>query len=134
MKKHLILLFTALSLFAAACTNSQTARRPADEERYEEPVANSKLNNKRLEKNLEKYAAELQLTKRQTKELRKIDRRYARKERKLSRRDGTKRRHIKELAAQKREEILYVLTPQQQEKLEAMVKKGRFSFDNWFGK
>lgn len=134
MKKSLLLTFALLALLFTGCaTSSQTANQK-DSERYEEPVANSKLNNKRLEKNLDKFAGELNLTKRQQKELKKIDKRYARKERKLSRRDETKKRDLRQLSAEKREEILYVLSPEQQQKLEGLVKKGRFSFDNWFGK
>jgi Spy/CpxP family protein refolding chaperone len=134
MKKALIFLFAASLFFTGCATSSNTASTRADASRYEEPVANSKLNNRRLEKNLDKFSQELNLTKRQQKDLNRIDRRYARKERKLSRRDGTKKRDLRQLASEKREEILYVLTPEQQQKLETLVKKGRFSFDNWFGK
>lgn len=120
-------------LFFTGCATSNTSSRD-DSERYEEPVANSKLNNKKLEKNLDRFSKELDLTKRQQKDLKKIDKRYARLDRKLSRRDDTKRKDHKELAAQKRQEILEVLTNEQQQKLEVLVKKGRFSFDQWFGK
>jgi len=133
MKKILMLSLLLTGLLFTGCATSNTSLND-DSSRNEEPVANSKLNNRRLEKNLDKFTAELDLSKRQQKQLKKIDKRYARLDRRLSRNDDAKRRDHKELAAQKREEIIEVLTPEQQQKLEALVKKGRFSFDNWFGK
>ena len=133
MKKILMLSLLLTGLLFTGCATSNTSSND-DSSRYEEPVANSKLNNRRLEKNLDKFTAELNLSKRQQKQLKKIDKRYARLDRKLSRNDDAKRKDHKELASQKREEIIEVLTPEQQQKLEALVKKGRFSFDNWFGK
>ena len=134
MKKALILLAIVAVFFTGCATSNTTSSSKTDASRYEEPVANSKLNNKRLEKNLVKFSDELNLSKRQQKEIKRIDKRYARKERKLSRKDETKKRDLRQLASEKREEILYVLTSEQQQKLEVLTKKGRFSFDNWFGK
>lgn len=134
MKRLSILYIAVPFMLLTGCATTNTPTSSKNNERYEEPVVNSKLNNKRLEKNLDKFSQELALTKRQQKELKRIDKRYNRKERKLSRRDETRKRDLRQLASEKREEILYVLTPEQQQKLEALVKKGRFSFDNWFGK
>lgn len=133
--KNLIFLFLAVTglLFTSCATSNSSSSK--DSEDYEETTTiNSKLNNRRLEKNLEKFAADLNLSKRQVKQIKKIERRYARKDRKLSRNDEAKRRDHKQLAAQKREEILYVLTNDQQQKLETLSKKNRFSFDRIFGK
>lgn len=121
-------------LLFTGCATSNTASNDDDSERYEEPVANTKLNNKRLEKNLSKFSEELDLSKRQEKQLKKIDKRYARLDRKLSRREHTKRRHHNELAKQKRQEIIEVLNNDQQQKLEALMKKNRFSLDQIFGR
>ena len=121
-------------LLFTGCATSNTSAKNDDSYRDEQPVANSKLNNRRLEKNLGRFSEELNLTKRQQKQLKKIDKRYARLDRKLSRNENAKRRDHRELASQKREEILEVLTSEQQQKLEAMVKKGRFSLDQIFGK
>ncbi|MCE7043936.1 hypothetical protein [Dyadobacter sp. CY312] len=134
MKKILMLSLIVSGLWISGCATSNTTSSRDDSERYEEPVANSKLNNKRLEKNLGRFSEELNLSKRQQKQLKKIDKRYARLDRKLSRNENSKRRDHRELASQKREEILEVLTSEQQQKLESLVKKGRFSFDQWFGK
>jgi len=136
MKKITTPWFLAALLFFAGCATSNSPSNSDRDDTYqrEETVTKSKLNNRRLEKNLDKFATELGLTKRQQKQLKKIDRRYGRMERKLSRRSDTKRRHKNRLAEEKRLEIIEVLTPQQQEKLEALMKKGRFSFDQWFGK
>lgn len=108
-------------------------RRDDDAFQNDDAAANSKLNNRRLEKNMDKYADQLQLTKRQQKQLKKIDRRYARMERKMKRRGDT-RRDRKRLAEEKRIEIIEILTPDQQQTLEALSKKGRFSFEQLFGR
>jgi hypothetical protein len=109
-------------------------RRDDDGFENDGPAANSKLNNRRLEKNMDKYADQLQLTKRQQKQLKKIDRRYARMERKMKRRGDNKRSDRRRLAEEKRLEIIEVLTPDQQQTLEALSKKGRFSFEQLFGR
>ncbi len=134
MKKILLPFLILAGLWLTSCATSQNTAIRDDADRLEEPVTNSKLNNKRLEKNLNRFRAELDLSKRQQKQLRKIDKRYARLDRKLSRNDNAKRRDHKELASQKREEILEILTREQQQKLETLTKKGRFSFDQLFGK
>ena len=110
------------------------ARRDDDAFQNDDAAANSKLNNRRLEKNMDKYADQLQLTKRQQKQLKKIDRRYARMERKMKRRGDNKRSDRKRLAEEKRIEIIEILTPDQQQTLEALSKKGRFSFEQLFGR
>lgn len=145
MKKILMLLF-ALGLFVGGLAPSDSlaqSRRGTDrrvdarrDDSFEsdEPVTNPKLNNRRLEKNMDKYAEELQLTKHQQKQLRKIDRRYARMERKMKRRGDNKRSNRNRLAKEKRIEIIEVLTPDQQQTLEALSKKGRFSLDQLFGR
>jgi Spy/CpxP family protein refolding chaperone len=135
MRKILLQCFAVLTLFVASCTTTQHARNNNSEETYrtEEQLSNSKLNNRRLEKNLDKFAEELNLSKRQLKQLKKIDRRYVRLERKLNRRDG-KRRDKRRLAEEKRKEIIDVLTADQERQLEALSKKGRFSFDQLFGR
>ena len=112
----------------------RTDVRRSDDFENDEAVTNSKLNNRRLEKNMDKYADQLQLTKRQQKQLKKIDRRYARMERKMKRRGDNKRSDRRRLAEEKRIEIIEILTPDQQQTLEALSKKGRFSFDQLFGK
>jgi Spy/CpxP family protein refolding chaperone len=124
------------SLLFASCATSNTASNSDNDEAYrnEETLTNSKLNNRRLEKNMAKFADELDLSKRQQKQLKKIDRRYARLERKLSRNDDAKRSDRKRLSEEKRQEIIEVLTPEQQQTLQSLAKKGRFSLDQIFGK
>ncbi|MET7255028.1 hypothetical protein [Dyadobacter fermentans] len=154
--KRILTLFFAFSLLLGSLvtSNSFAQSRPGDDRRGDdrrgndrrsdvrrsddfqddEAVTNSKLNNRRLEKNMDKYADQLQLTKRQQKQLKKIDRRYARMERKMKRRGDNKRSDRRRLAEEKRIEIIEVLTPEQQQTLEALSKKGRFSFDQLFGR
>ncbi|WP_439557188.1 hypothetical protein [Dyadobacter sp.] len=136
MKKVLLLCLIALSVWSAGYVTPVHAQVFGKKEsiRTDDEVTNSKLNNKRLEKNLDRFASELELSKRQQKQLKKIDRRYARMERKLSRRDDTKRRDKRMLAQEKRNEMIEVLTPEQQQRLEALSKKGRFSLDQLFGR
>ena len=93
----------------------------------------NKLNSKRFEKSLDKYKTELNLSKRQVKQLSKIDKRYNRLERKLTRK-GAGRKDKREVAEQKRFEMIEVLDQNQQLQLQALMKKGRFSLDNLFGK
>ena len=142
MKKCLILFFLISAAWFTGCATSNNSAKVSDREetfRSEEDLANSKINNKRLEKNLDKFASELDLSKRQQKQLKKIDRRYARMERKLSRKNDDKRgmerrRDRKRLAEEKIMEIIDILSQEQEQKLEALMKKGRFSFDQLFGK
>ncbi|HEV7378879.1 MAG TPA: hypothetical protein VGN64_03745 [Dyadobacter sp.] len=134
MKKILMLSLIISGLWVSGCATSNTTSSRDDSERYEETVANPRLNNKRLEKNLTKFRDELNLSNRQEKQLRKIDKRYARLDRRLSRKENSKKRDHRALAEQKRLDMLEVLTNEQQQKLEALVKKGRFSFDQLFGK
>jgi Spy/CpxP family protein refolding chaperone len=135
MKRFLTLFFAFGLLLGSLATTSSFAqsRRRDDTLQSDEPATNSKLNNRRLEKNMDKYADQLQLSKRQQKQLKKIDRRYARMERKMNRR-GDRRRDRRQLAEEKRLEVIEVLTPDQQQTLEALSKKGRFSFDQLFGR
>jgi Spy/CpxP family protein refolding chaperone len=133
MKKCLMFCLILSGLVFTGCATSNPS---SDNPSFgsEETASTSKLNNRRLEKNLGRFSQELNLTKRQQKQLKKIDRRYARLDRKLSRNENAKRRDHRQLDSQKREEILDVLSSEQQQKLEALVKKGRFSFDQLFGK
>lgn len=93
----------------------------------------NKLNSKRFEKNLDKFKTELNLSKRQVKQLSKIDKRYSRLERKLTRK-GAGRKDKRAVAEQKRLEMIEVLDQNQQLQLQALMKRGRFSLDNLFGK
>lgn len=147
--KRILTLFFALGLLltAVGASDSFAQRRNGSDRQIDrrgtdrdddgfrnDDATNSKLNNRRLEKNMDKYADQLQLTKRQQKQLKKIDRRYARMERKMKRRGDNKRSDRRRLAEEKRIEIIEILTPEQQQTLEALSKKGRFSFDQLFGR
>ncbi|MCE7061927.1 hypothetical protein [Dyadobacter sp. CY343] len=136
MKKVTLFFLFAVTLWISGSVTSVNAQRAERRDSFdtEEAATNPKLNNRRLEKNMDRFATELELSKRQQKQLKKIDRRYARFERKLERKDGTKRRDRRMLAEQKRAEIIEILTPEQQQQLQALSKKGRFSLDQFFGK
>jgi len=129
-----MLYFLVAALCFTGCATSNTSGNDDETYRTEETAANSKLNNRRLEKNMSRFSEELDLSKRQQKQLKKIDRRYARMERKLSRNEDAKRRDRKRLAEEKRQEMIAILTAEQQQKLESLSKKGRFSLDQLFGK
>ncbi len=97
----------------------------SEREQHSKPV---RLNNKQFEKNLEKYAAELELRSRQIRKLTAIDRKFDRRERKLARKSGTKRKHLRALQETKRKQMIKVLTYEQQRKLESLSKKGFWDF------
>lgn len=128
--KKLLALFIFCILIGGH-SKAQSSTNPSSFE--ERDRADNKLNTRRFEKYLEKHKDELNLTKRQVKDLNKIDRRYTKKDKKLSRK-GAKRREHQELSRLKREEMIDVLSVAQQEQLQSLVKKERFSFDQFFGK
>jgi Spy/CpxP family protein refolding chaperone len=134
MKKQALLSLLFLILFFTNSIAQKSSKSQNKSFETEEVIPNKKLNNKRLEKNLDRFAEELDLSKSQLKQLKKIDKRYTKKARKLSKKDSTKKRDLRNLDSDKREEMLYVLTADQQRKLEVLSKKGRFSFENWFSK
>lgn len=93
-----------------------------------EEVTPVRLNNRNFQKNLEKYAHELDLTSKQVKKLNKIDRKFSRKEARLGRKPSTKRRDLKSLQKAKREQMIAVLTYEQQRKLEKLSRKNFWDF------
>lgn len=124
-KSPVILLIMTLAFFAS-CTATSYQNYP--DSRVEQRENNTALNNKRLEKNIDKYAKELELSKGQVRKLKQIDRRYARKERKLKSRENAKRRDIRNLQSEKREMMLSLLTDKQQQKLQDLTKSRKFNF------
>ncbi len=131
--KNLKTYFLLILMFLAG-VNIANAQLKWNQNHNEERISvDSKLNNKRFEKNLEKYKVELELTKKQTKQLSKIDKRYNRLGNKVSRKGGT-RKDKKQLSDHKREEMIEVLSAKQQQKLQDLSRKGIFSIENLFGK
>ncbi len=128
MKKHVLILLAVFGLLFSGSSRAQSAFRSSGDTYEEEQQPKSRLNNKRLEKNLDRYAGELQLSSRQVKKIGKLGRKYARKERRLKRRSSTKRRDVRALQERKREEMIGVLTADQQKKLEALSKRGILDF------
>jgi hypothetical protein len=131
--KNLKTYFLLILMFLAG-VNIANAQLKWNQNHNEERISvDSKLNNKRFEQNLEKYKVELELTKKQTKQLSKIDKRYNRLGNKVSRKGGT-RKDKKQLSDHKREEMIEVLSAKQQQKLQDLSRKGIFSIENLFGK
>ncbi len=122
-----------LMIFFAIPNNIYAQRSEGSKQDIEVAASVNKLNSKRFEKNLDKYKAELNLSKKQVKQLSKIDKRYNRLERKLDRK-GAARKDKREVAAEKRLEMIEILDENQQLQLQSLIKKGRFNFDNLFGK
>lgn len=129
-KLPVILTFFGL-VFLSSCTATSYQNFP--DSRVEQNETNSSLNNKRLEKNIDKYAKELELSKSQVKRLKKVERRYAKRERKLKSRENTKRRDIRNLQEEKREVMLAILTDRQQQKLQELSKSRKFNFFGLMG-
>lgn len=119
MKKNLILLGILTSLIFTGCASTSN-KSWQDDDKNE----TSKLNNRQLEKNIDRYASQLELTKRQTKQLDKIEKRYAKKEKRLVSKGG-KRTAVRELQEVKREAMLDVLTTSQLQKLEKLTGRKR---------
>lgn len=88
----------------------------------------TRLNNKSFQKNLEKFAHELDLTPKQVKKLNRIERKYNRKETKLARKPSTKKRHLRSLQKEKREQMISVLDYEQQQKLQRLSKSNFWDF------
>lgn len=128
MKKSIVGLLLALGIFFSGSSFAQSTSRYSDEPYEDQVVKRSKLNNKRLEKNLDRYEAELNLSSKQLKKIKKIDRRYSRKERRLSRRSDVKKRDIRELQEEKREAMIAVLSAEQQRTLASLSKGGILNF------
>lgn len=119
MKKSLIFLGILTSLFFTGCATTSNSSWQDDEKNE-----TSKLNNRQLEKNINRYASQLDLTKRQVKQLDKIEKRYAKKEKRLVSKGG-KRTAVRELQEVKREAMLDVLTTAQLQKLEKLTGRKR---------
>lgn len=119
MKKSLIFLGILTSLFFTGCATTSNSSWQDDEKNE-----TSKLNNRQLEKNINRYSSQLELTKRQVKQLDKIEKRYAKKEKRLVSKGG-KRTAVRELQEVKREAMLDVLTTAQLQKLEKLTGKKR---------
>ncbi len=88
----------------------------------------SRLNNRNFQKNLEKFAAELELRPKQVRKINKIERKYSRKETKMASRPSTKRKHLRALQKEKRERMIAVLDYEQQHKLQQLSKSGFWDF------
>lgn len=128
---------TTLNIFAAACFLLAAFTMPApgyaqlskDREELiagEEVRKPTRLNNRNFQKNLEIYAAQLDLTSRQVKKLNRIERKYTRRETKLARKPSTKKKEIRTLQKEKRERMIAVLDYEQQQKLQRLSKKSSF--------
>jgi hypothetical protein len=121
-----VLLFSILTL--PYLSVSQTSRRSTDLTEREEISKPARLNQKSFQKNLEKYAQELDLSSRQVKKLNRIERKFTRKETKLARRPSTKKRHLRSLQKEKREQMIAVLSYEQQQKLQRLSKSNFWDF------
>ncbi len=88
----------------------------------------AKLNNRSFQKNLEKYADQLDLTSRQIRKINRIEKKYSRREAKLARRPSTKKKQLRALQREKRERIIAVLDYEQQHKLQQLSKSGFWDF------
>ena len=107
---------------------SQSASRKESLAESEQVSKPSRLNNKNFQKNLEKYAHELDLTPKQVKKLNRLERKYYRKETRLARKPSTKKKHLKSLQKEKREQMIAVLTYEQQQKLQRLSKTNFWDF------
>ena len=96
-------------------------RTSADEQR-----AQTEFNERQLDKYLNLHQEKLALSRRQGRQIKSIERRYARKERQLQNQKGWKWTQRRQLQKQKNEELLEVLSNEQIEQLNALVGRKRF--------
>ncbi|HEV7348729.1 hypothetical protein [Telluribacter sp.] len=124
--KKIAMLMMAVGLMLSSCTTSSptVANNPNDDRSRTE----AQLNNRRLENNLERYAEELDLSKRQMRKLSQIERKYDRKERRMASKNGNKRRAKRQLQEQKNDELLSVLNRDQQQRLQELSGNRRSIF------
>jgi hypothetical protein len=91
----------------------------------------AKLNTRNFEKNLDKYAEQLDLSPKQVRKINRIERKYSRKETKMARRPSTKKKHLRALQKEKRERMIAVLDYEQQQRL-AQISKKTGGFKDFF--
>lgn len=126
--KSAILTLLLATVFISYPRQNSAQRLFEHSQEEQEDIRPIKLNQKNFQKNLEKYAHELELTPRQVKKLNRIDRKYIRKEARLARRPSTKRKQLRALQKTKREQMIAVLTYEQQKKLQELSRKGFWDF------
>ncbi|GAB3172237.1 hypothetical protein [Telluribacter humicola] len=120
--KKIAMLMMVLGLMVSSCTTSSPTVATNQDDRTQ---TEEQLNNRRLERNLERYVEELDLSKRQVRRLKQIERKYDRKERRMATKSGNKRRARRELQEEKNSELLSVLNAEQQEKLKDLSNTRR---------
>lgn len=125
IRRFLFLLFLTASVPGLSQVFQNRDESLVSEKESRKPV---RLNNRNFQKNLEKYAHQLDLTPKQIKKLNRIERKYSRKEAKLARKTSTKKRHLRALQKEKRERMIAVLDDEQQQKLQRLSKSGFWDF------
>ena len=110
------------SLFCFLFVANSLAQRSADEERR----AQTEFNERQLDKYLKTHTEKLNLSRRQGRQIKSVERRYVRKEKQLQKQKGWKWTQRRQLQKQKNEELLELLTNEQIEQLNALVGRKRF--------
>ena len=121
-----IIFALAASLFVGACTS----QRPTTSGRYDGPYGgryegrnDRRSDNDRFEERIQQYANELNLSRRQMRDLKQIQDRYNR--RGLTADERNNPSAYQRLQQQKRRDLMAVLTPSQQNQLRDMLQRDR---------
>ena len=118
MKKSLLLSLTIVGLFLSSCATTMGPARDTDEEIKVE------FNERQLDRHLTQYADQLDLSRRQKRQIAKIEKKYAKKGDKLGTLQIGRKRNIQK---EKAEALLNVLDDRQIEKLNELAgRKGLF--------
>ncbi|GAB2775955.1 hypothetical protein GCM10027275_18880 [Rhabdobacter roseus] len=125
--KKMMMLMVALGLLFTGCATSTTSTTQRDDRRNEQrdDRRNEQRDDTRLANNLDRYAGELNLSTRQVRQMKQIDRKYDRKIKRVAAKKGSKRAEQRRLREEKQEEKLSVLTPEQHQKLRSLVDRRR---------
>lgn len=131
MKNGMLILVLAATLLGGCATNHPTTRGgyggPYDNSpggRYDDRRGSyGRYNNDRMEERIERYANELNLSRRQVRDIQQIQDRYER--RGLTPAERNNPDAYRRLDQQKRREMMAVLTPAQQRQLRDIMQRDR---------
>lgn len=115
------ILLLGLSFVLFFVHQGMAQRASADEQR-----AQTEFNERQLDKYLTQHKDKLGISRKQGRQIKSIERRYARKEKQLQNQKGWKWTQRRQLQKQKNEELLEVLTNEQIEQLNTLVGRKRF--------
>ncbi|TDB65160.1 hypothetical protein [Arundinibacter roseus] len=121
MQKTIFLWAISLGLSVGFCSSVQAQNREVETE------ISLEFNERQLEKHLTTYKEQLNLSRRQERKIKAVQKRYTKKEEKLAQEKGLKLGQKRALQKEKAEALLFILDEEQIEKLNSLAgRKGLF--------